>query len=173
MIPPERSEAVVVPRQGHDQTDEEYRQLLIDRIAWIDKTKRDIKAQIHQTALTAREQKASIDQGWLRRSKDKMDHLTREREEIRKALHTVNETVKQARRERSGHGPETVAQAFMRIAKLKLLPDVYDEIRADAVAAAELKDEIDQQINDRYSPRLAPERAGRMYPGMTTYGNRV
>jgi hypothetical protein len=141
VVAPERFEAVVVPRRGGGVTGDEYRQVLIDRIAWIDKAKRDIKAQIHQTALAAREQKASIDQGWLRRSKDKMDHLTREREEVRKALHTVNEEVKQARRERSGRGPETVAQAFMRIAKLKLLGEVYDEIHADAVDAVSARED--------------------------------
>jgi len=71
-----------VPPQGAGQTDEAYRTVLVDSIALIDKTKRDIKAQIHSAAITAKAEQCSIDQVWLRRAKDKSDHLTREREEV-------------------------------------------------------------------------------------------
>jgi hypothetical protein len=59
-----------VPPRGAGQTDEAYRTVLVDAIALIDKTKRDIKAQIHSAAITAKAEQCSIDQVWLRRAKD-------------------------------------------------------------------------------------------------------
>ena len=51
-------------------------------------------ANAADAAITAKAEKCSVDQVWLRRAKDKIDHLTREREEIGKALHTVNERIR-------------------------------------------------------------------------------
>jgi hypothetical protein len=154
-----------VPPQGAGQTDEAYRTALVDAIALIDKTKRDIKAQIHSAAITAKAEQCSIDQVWLRRAKDKIDHLTREREEVRHALGDVNRRIKDRRvashgwpstssqesevggamierqhvaSGRRGQGfrhevqGETVAEAFMRLAKARLLPEVYEDLLRDA-----------------------------------------
>ena len=125
-----------VPPQGAGQTDEAYRIVLVDAIAIIDKTKRDIKAQIHSAAITAKAENCSIDQVWLRRAKDKIDHLTREREEVRRALGDVNRRIKDCRVASHGRPQEPVAEAFMRLAKARLLPEVYDDLMQDAKDAS-------------------------------------
>jgi hypothetical protein len=137
---PSRAEPFVPPPQAPDQTDDVYRQALIDLIAEIDRTKRDIKGQIHSSAITAKAERVSVDQVWLRRAKDKIDHLTREREEIRKALHTVNERIKEGRRMANVPRPRpplTVPQAFVDVARERLPPDLYDGLMRDAVARME------------------------------------
>lgn len=127
------SVASVIPPQAPNQADDDYRPLLIDLIAGIDRTKRDIKAQIHSAAITAKAEKCSVDQVWLRRAKDKMDHLTREREEIRKVLHAVNERIRESRRAANRPpGKLTVHQAFMQVAKERLPPDLYDSLMDEA-----------------------------------------
>jgi hypothetical protein len=127
----------VIPPQAPNQSDEDYRLVLIDQIAGIDKTKRDIKAQIHSAAITAKAEKCSVDQVWLRRAKDKMDHLTREREEIRKVLHTVNERIRENRRAANKpKGKLTIHQAFMQVAKERLPLDLYDSLMDEAVERA-------------------------------------
>jgi hypothetical protein len=125
-----------VPPQGAGQTDEAYRAVLVDAIALIDKTKRDIKAQIHSAAITAKAEQCSIDQVWLRRAKDKIDHLTREREEVRRALGDVNRRIKDRRVASHGRPKETIAEAFMRLAKARLLPEVYEDLLRDAKDAS-------------------------------------
>ena len=125
-----------VPPQGAGQTDETYRAVLVDAIAFIDKTKRDIKAQIHSAAITAKAEQCSIDQVWLRRAKDKIDHLTREREEVRHALGDVNRRIRDRRVASHGHPKETVAEAFVRLAKARLLPEVYEDLVQDAKDAS-------------------------------------
>jgi hypothetical protein len=121
-----------VPPQGAGQTDEAYRTVLVDAIALIDRTKRDIKAQIHSAAITAKAEQCSIDQVWLRRAKDKMDHLTREREEVRHALGDVNRRIKDCRVASHGRPKETIAESFMRLAKARILPEVYEDLLRDA-----------------------------------------
>lgn len=69
---------------------------------------------------------------WLRRAKDKIDHLTREREEIRHALGDVNRRIKDHRVATHGRPKEPVAEAFMRLAKARLLPEVYEDLLQDA-----------------------------------------
>ena len=125
-----------IPPQGAGQTDEAYRTVLVDAIALIDKTKRDIKAQIHSAAITAKAEQCSIDQVWLRRAKDKIDHLTREREEVRHALGDVNRRIKDRRMASHGRPRETVAEAFMRLAEARLLPEVYEDLLQDAKDAS-------------------------------------
>ena len=125
-----------VPPQGTGQTDEAYRAVLVDAIALIDKTKRDIKAQIHSAAITAKAEMCSIDQVWLRRAKDKIDHLTREREEVRHALGDVNRRIRDRRVASHGRPKETFAEAFMRLAKARLLPEVYEDLVQDAKDAS-------------------------------------
>ena len=153
--PQEQAEAApesVIPVQGQGQSDEDYRLILIDRIAEFDRTKRDIKGQIHSAAITAKAEKCSVDQVWLRRAKDKIDHLTREREEIRKALHTVNERIRESRR--AANRPRTnltIHQAFMQVAKERLPLDLYDS----------LLDEAGERIA---SDNDAPEMGGRPEP---------
>ena len=109
---------------------------MVDAIALIDKTKRDIKAQIHSAAITAKAEQSSIDQVWLRRAKDKIDHLTREREEVRYALGDVNRRIKDCRVASYGRPRETFAEAFMRLAKVRLLPEVYEDLVQDAKDAS-------------------------------------
>lgn len=128
---------LVVPPQGARQTDEAYRAVLVDAIAFIDKTKRDIKAQVHSAAITAKAEKCGIDQVWLRRAKDKIDHLTREREDVRRALGDVNRRIKDCRIESHGRPKESIAEAFMRLAKVRLLPDVYEDLLRDAEDVSE------------------------------------
>jgi hypothetical protein len=121
------------PVQVPNQSDDDYRLVLINQIAEIDKTKRDIKGQIHSNAIRAKAERASVDQVWLRRAKDKIDHLTREREEIRKVLHTVNERIKEQRR--AANKPQTkmtIQQAFMQVAKERLPLDLYDSLMNEA-----------------------------------------
>ena len=121
------------PVQAPDQSDDAYRLVLIDLIAEIDRTKRDIKGQIHSNAITAKAERVSVDQVWLRRAKDKIDHLTREREEIRKALHTVNERIRENRRAANRPtGSLTIHQAFMQVAKERLPLDLYDSLMDEA-----------------------------------------
>jgi hypothetical protein len=126
-----------VPPQGAGQTDEAYRAALVDAIALIDKTKRDIKAQIHSAAITAKAENCSIDQVWLRRAKDKIDHLTREREDVRHALGDVNRRIKDRHVASHGRPQETFAEAFMRLANARLLPEVYKDLVQDAKDASE------------------------------------
>ena len=128
-------EPFLPPAQSPDQSDDDYRLVLINLIAEIDKTKRDIKGQIHSNAIRAKAERVSVDQVWLRRAKDKIDHLTREREEIRKALHTVNERIKAVRR--AGNQPKpkaamTFDAAFRQVAKERLPLDMYDELADEA-----------------------------------------
>jgi len=125
-----------VPPRGAGQPDEAYRAVLVDTIALIDKTKRDIKAQIHSAAITAKAEQCSIDQVWLRRAKDKSDHLTRERDEVRRALGDVNRRIKDRRVASHGRPMETVTEAFMRLAKARLLPEVYEDLVQDAKDAS-------------------------------------
>jgi hypothetical protein len=146
---PERATEPVIPLQPLGQSDEDYRQVLIDKIAGIDKTKRDIKAQIHSNAIRAKAEKVSVDQVWLRRAKDKMDHLTREREEIRKALHTVNEGIKDKRRAEHRPGGRRVAEAFLGVAKERLPPALYDEIMDEA--AGRIVQEVPESENENGS----------------------
>ena len=123
--------------QDPDESDEDYRLALIDQIAELDKTKRDIKAQIHSNAIRAKEERVSVDQVWLRRAKDKIDHLTREREEIRKVLHTVNERIKETRRAANRPATEsrpTIDAAFRHVAREKLPPNLYDALLEEAHA---------------------------------------
>ena len=124
----------VVPVQPTSQPDEDYREVLIDRIDGIDRTKRDIKGQIHSAAITAKAQQCSVDQVWLRRAKDKMDHLTREREEIRKALHAVNERIKEQRRADNSQRKRrlTIGEAFMQVAREQLPPERYEAVLVEA-----------------------------------------
>ena len=110
---------------------------MVDAIALIDKTKRDIKAQIHSAAITAKAEQCSIDQVWLRRAKDKIDHLTREREEVRHTLGDVNRRIKDRRVAAHGRPRETVAEAFLRLAQARLLPEVYEDLLQDARDASE------------------------------------
>ena len=127
------AEPFLPPVQAADQSDNDYRLVLIDLIAEIDRTKRDIKGQIHSNAIRAKAERVSVDQVWLRRAKDKMDHLTREREEIRKVLHTVNERIKDQRR--AANKPKarmTIHQAFMQVAKERLPLDLYDSLIDEA-----------------------------------------
>ena len=126
-------ETFLPPVQAPDQPDDDYRLVLIDQIAEIDKTKRDIKRQIHSNAITAKAERISVDQVWLRRAKDKIDHLTREREEVRKALHTVNERIKDQRRAEHIEPKRDIAKVFMQVARERLPPDVYEGI-LDAAA---------------------------------------
>ena len=137
---PERDERQVkdtpepfLPVQSQDQSDEDYRQVLIGKIDEIDETKRDIKAQIHSNAIRAKAERVSVDQVWLRRAKDKIDHLTREREEVRKALHTVNERIKDKRRSENQQKPGgNIHKVFVQIAKERLPPELYDSIMDEA-----------------------------------------
>ena len=122
-----------LPVQSQDQSDEDYRQVLIDKIDEIDETKRDIKAQIHSNAIRAKAERVSVDQVWLRRAKDKIDHLTREREEVRKELHTVNERIKDKRRsENQQKQGGNIHKVFVHIAKKRLPPELYDSIMDEA-----------------------------------------
>ena len=98
----------------------------------IDKTKREIKAEIHSRNIAARQRRTGVDQAWLRKAKDKIDHLTRERAEIRNDLHTVNERMKGKRRARNGQGTGTMAEEFMKAARRQLDPEVFDSILDDA-----------------------------------------
>jgi hypothetical protein len=139
-------EAVVPPVQPPEEPDDAYRQRLIDLIAEIDKTKRDIKGQIHSNAIRAKAERVSVDQVWLRRAKDKIDHLTREREEIRKVLHTVNERIKESRRASNRPRPLaglTFDAAFRQIARERLPPELYNEL-ADEAAARMTEDGADR-----------------------------
>jgi hypothetical protein len=123
------------PVQAADQSDDDYRLVLIDLIAEIDRTKRDIKGQIHSNAITAKAERVSVDQVWLGRAKDKMDHLTREREEIRKVLHTVNERIRENRRAANTPRPKvgmTFDAASRQVAKERLPLDLYDELADEA-----------------------------------------
>ena len=130
----EASPEPFLPVQSQDQSDEDYRQVLIDKIDEIDETKRDIKAQIHSNAIRAKAERVSVDQVWLRRAKDKIDHLTREREEVRKALHTVNERIKDRRRgENQQKQGGNIHKVFVQIAKERLPPELYDSIMDEAV----------------------------------------
>ena len=126
-----------LPARVAGQSDEDYRLALIDRIADIDRIKRDIKGQIHSNAITAKAERVSVDQVWLRRAKDKIDHLTREREEIRKTLHTVNELIRESRRaaNRPREKPAlTLDAAFRQAARERLPPELYDAVMAEAAA---------------------------------------
>ena len=128
-------ESVIPPAQGPDQPDDDYRLSLIDLIAEIDKTKRDIKGQIDSNAIRAKAERVSVDQVWLRRAKDKIDHLTREREDIRKLLHTVNERIKEGRRAKHQPKPKavmTIDAVFRQVAKERLPLDLYDELANEA-----------------------------------------
>jgi hypothetical protein len=124
----------VVPVQAQGEPDEEYRQVLIDAIDLIDKTKRDIKAQIHSNAIRAKADRVSVDQVWLRRAKDKIDHLTREREEIRKALHTVNERIRDTHRAEHSQPKKDMGRIFMQVARETLPQDVYEGLLDEAAA---------------------------------------
>ena len=127
-----------VPTQAVGQTDEVYRTALVDAIALIDKTKRDIKARIHSAAITAKAEQCSIDQVWLRRAKDKIDHLTREREEVRHAFGDMNRRIKDRRVAAHGRPRETGTEAIIRLAKTRLLPEVYEDLLRDAKDASGL-----------------------------------
>ena len=135
------SAAPCIPGRQPAQSDEEYRQVLIAAIAEIDKTKRDIKGQIHSAAITAKANRCSIDQIWLRRAKDKIDHLTREREEVRKALHTVKECISKSHRDARNRpalnsaakrNVPAIAQSFMEVAEERLPPGLYDSLLDEA-----------------------------------------
>ena len=135
---PESEQDSVVPEQHPNLSDEDYRYRLIDLIDEIDETKRDIKAQIHSRNIAAKEERTGVNQVWLRKAKDKIDHLTRERAEVRNALHVVNERIKEQRR--AEHSPKrkcpemTIGDTFMQVAKDKLDPEVYDAILNEASA---------------------------------------
>ena len=138
---PEREERQVkdanpepfLPVQAQNQPDEDYREALIDKIDEIDETKRDIKGQIHSNAIRAKAERVSVDQVWLRRAKDKIDHLTREREEVRKALHTVNERIKDRRRgENQRKQGGDIHGVFVQVAKERLPLELYDSIMDEA-----------------------------------------
>jgi len=136
----EEPEPFLPPVQAADQSDDDYRLVLIDLIAEIDKTKRDIKGQIHSNAIRAKAEKVSVNQVWLRRAKDKIDHLTREREEVRKVLHTVNERIKEQRRAANRPQPKaamTFDAAFRQVAKERLPLDLYDELMDQAAKRTE------------------------------------
>lgn len=116
-----------VPLQGK-MNDEEYRQILIDRIEKIDETKREIRALIHQTGIEARERGEFMDQRWLRRAKDKINNLTHERDDLRKVLHEVNDRIKQKRRATHGQPGLELAQEFVRVAKYHLPEDQFEKL---------------------------------------------
>jgi len=124
-------------REERELSDEEYRQELIDEIDEIDATKRDIKSQIHHRANRAKQQGRGINQAWLRRAKDKIDHLTRERAEIRTELGDVNERIKELRRAHHGQAGETLAQEFMKTAKQELAPETFETILEKAALRAQ------------------------------------
>ena len=117
-------------------SDEQYREELIRRIDEIDATKRDIKSQIHQRANQAKQRGRGINQAWLRRAKDKIDHLTRERADIRTELGDVNERIKELRRAHHGQAGETLAQEFMKAAKQELDPETFEAILDKAAPRA-------------------------------------
>jgi hypothetical protein len=120
------------PAQEPDQSDDDYRLVLIDQMDEIDKTKREIKGQIHSRNIAARQSRTGVDQAWIRKAKDKIDHLTRERAEIRNDLHTVNERMKGKRKARNGQGTGTMAEEFLKAARRQLDPEVFDSILDDA-----------------------------------------
>ena len=74
-----------------------------------------------------------MDQVWLRRAKDKIAHLTREREEVRKTLHTVNERIKDKRRnENQQKQGGNIHKVFVQVAQERLPPELYDSIIDEA-----------------------------------------
>ena len=117
-------------------SEEEYREELVQHIDEIDATKRDIKAQIHHRANQAKCQGRGISQVWLRRAKDKIDHLTRERADVRTELGDVNERIKERRRAHHGQADQTLAQEFMKAAKQELEPEVFEQILDKAALRA-------------------------------------
>jgi len=123
-------------REDRGLSDEEYREELIAEIDAIDATKRDIKSQIHHRANQAKQGGRGINQVWLRRAKDKIDHLTRERAEIRTELGDVNERIKELRRAHHGQAGETLAQEFMKAAKQDLDPETFEAILKKAALRA-------------------------------------
>jgi len=123
-------------REDRGLSDEEYREELIAEIDQIDATKRDIKSQIHHRANQAKQEGRGINQVWLRRAKDKIDHLTRERAEIRTELGDINERIKELRRAHHGQAGETLAQEFMKAAKQELDPETFEAILEKAALRA-------------------------------------
>ena len=123
-------------REDRGLSDEGYREELIAEIDRIDATKRDIKSQIHHRANQAKQEGRGINQVWLRRAKDKIDHLTRERAEIRTELGDVNERIKELRRAHHGQAGETLAQEFMKAAKQDLDPETFEAILKKAALRA-------------------------------------
>lgn len=123
-------------REDRGLSDEEYREELIAEIDRIDATKRDIKSQIHHRANQAKQEGRGINQVWLRRAKDKIDHLTRERAEIRTELGDINERIKELRRAHHGQAGETLAQEFMKAAKQELDPETFEAILEKATLRA-------------------------------------
>jgi len=123
-------------REDRGLSDEEYREELIAEIDQIDATKRDIKSQIHHRANQAKQEGRGINQVWLRRAKDKIDHLTRERAEIRTELGDINERIKELRRAHHGQAGETLAQEFMKAAKQELDPETFEAILEKATLRA-------------------------------------
>ena len=119
-------------RLQRDLSDEDYREELVQAIDTIDAVKRDIKAQIHHRANQSKQGGYGIDQVWLRRAKDKIDHLTRERAEIRTELGDINARIKERRRAHHGQAGDSLAQAFLKVAKSKLEPELFDELLRDA-----------------------------------------
>jgi len=78
----------------------------------------------------AHEEGRPRDRAWQVRAQDKDKHLTREREEIRKALGQVNARLKQGRLEFA------VAKAFVAVARTELPKNDYEQIMLKAKAKA-------------------------------------
>ena len=123
-------------REDRGLSDEGYREELIAEIDRIDATKRDIKSQIHHRANQAKQEGRGINQVGLRRAKDKIDHLTRERAEIRTELGDINERIKELRRAHHGQAGETLAQEFMKAAKQELDHETFEAILEKAALRA-------------------------------------
>ena len=110
--------------------DEDLREMLVKRINDIDQIKREIKVQVHEANVRAHEEGRPRDRAWQVRAQDKDQHLTREREEIRKVLGEVNARLKRGRLEIA------VAKAFVAVARKELSPEVFERIMEMARAKA-------------------------------------
>lgn len=122
----------MIPERLRTMSDEEYREVLVQRMEEIDQNKRAIQAQIHSASNRAKESRTHIDQHWLRRAKDAMRHMTSEREEMRCLLGDLNARIKEERRKRNGLPAHNLAAEFMLVAQEHLPEEVFDAIRDQA-----------------------------------------
>jgi len=91
------------------------KETLLDRVNEIDRIKRDIKVQITMAHEDWKAKVEDLDRVWLRKAKDKINHLTVERDTLTIIIGRINKQIKAFRRESNGRLDVSIESEFMNL----------------------------------------------------------